>query len=47
MIEIPSERLPSATLNAVIEEYILREAGYEANRRVGYTALYDSNVEYI
>ena len=25
MIEIPSERLPSATLNAVIEEYILRE----------------------
>lgn len=25
MIEIPAERLPSATLNAVIEEYILRE----------------------
>ena len=25
MIEIPSQRLPSATLNAVIEEYILRE----------------------
>jgi hypothetical protein len=26
---------------------VYREAGYEAKRRVGYTALYDSNVEYI
>ena len=25
MIEIPAERLPSETLSAVIEEYVLRE----------------------